>query len=68
MISRETLPDDISDVTGNVIENARVNRQIVSESEKTDARADARADYSDFFVTLQFQPSDGGSRINNRLL
>ena len=67
VIGWKTCPHNIGDITWNVIKNARVNCQIVRESEKPDATSDARADYANFFIALLSQLTDGGECINHRL-
>ena len=67
VIGRKAVPDDVGRVAGDVVEDGRIDRHIVDEGKKADARPDACPDDADLFVTLLFQPSNGRAGVNDRL-
>src|SRR5688572_27748337 len=61
------MPDDIRDVSRNMIERASREIRLVSKREKRDTRSDACAENPNSFVPFVLQPTHGGTSVQHRL-
>ncbi len=64
---RESVPNHIRDIAGDVIKSTRLEIGLVSKRQKRDARADTRAENSNPFISLLFQPAHRRARVEHGL-
>src|SRR5688572_20884898 len=67
VLSRNSFPGDIRDITGNVIKSSGNNARLMRECQKSNARPDTRSQNADSFITFVSEPLNGGARVDDAL-
>jgi hypothetical protein len=67
VLGRETAPDDIGEMRGDVIERFGLDQRLVRRRQQRQARSQTRAEDPDAIVALRCQSRDRAPRVQHRL-